>query len=439
MPSASVFLARAVLYRLPVTVVCAIVFRVHTPRPTTYPGRGLSANRRVDLIPLRQMTFSWKTLCQIASVGHKTTHPDGFEDGFKDGRESSTDDFQIPHSPLDRWIFSSLDLDHGSAVWWDDQVQTEYNRSISISIVNHFPQAAPEAVDTFVRYCSVRQRPSGLWTHQCGLPASLERLQAAHSLVEPTDHGPQGIMIERSHFAGVNGPIWKHTVPAFPNGCAAEKEHNQVAFHRWIVDKSNFRRLLLACAMQAATQMTGVSAIHLSINSIIGLIGEFLLMMVVDKIGRRKLVVGGNLPMCLTYVISTILLAQFPPEVNSSGAHWGFIIMTWVFNFCFASMGSLSWMIPAEIFDTATRARGVALGCMVCNFTNAVFFWAMLPETKQLPLEEMKKLFTETPWFIGNSIKSEHRVTETSILAQRIKTIGLEDLTGTTEHKEETA
>ncbi|GIJ81569.1 hypothetical protein Asppvi_000068 [Aspergillus pseudoviridinutans] len=269
---------------------------------------------------------------------------------------------------------------------------------------------------------------------------------------------------------------------------AAEKEHSQVTFYRWIVDKSNFRRLLLACAMQAATQMTGVSAIqyysvtifkqigidgtdtlrYQAINSIIGLIGEFLLMMVVDKIGRRKLVVGGNLAMCLTYVISTILLAQFPPEVNSTGAHWGFIIMTWVFNFCFASMGSLSWMIPAEIFDTATRARGVALGCMVsfafntligqvtpigmansgwrfyilfvvCNFTNAVFFWAMLPETKQLPLEEMKKLFTETPWFIGNSTKSERRVTETSILAQRIKTEGLEDKTGAIEHKEETA
>lgn len=64
-------------------------------------------------------------------------------------------------------------------------------------------------------------------------------------------------------------------------------------------------------------------------------------MMVVDKIGRRKLVVGGNLAMCLTYVISTILLAQFPPSVNNTGAHWGFIIMTWVYNFCFASMGSL--------------------------------------------------------------------------------------------------
>lgn len=63
----------------------------------------------------------------------------------------------------------------------------------------------------------------------------------------------------------------------------------------------------------------------------------------------------------------------------------------------------------------------------------------MLPETKQLPLEEMNKLFTESPWFIGNSTKSEHRVTETSILAQRIEKNGLEDKSDMTEHKELTA
>ncbi|KAF4177960.1 hypothetical protein CNMCM8927_000582 [Aspergillus lentulus] len=245
---------------------------------------------------------------------------------------------------------------------------------------------------------------------------------------------------------------------------AAEKEHSQVTFYLCNTNDGSLRYSILLGHHLYGTDTLRYQAI----NSIIGLIGEFLLMMVVDKIGRRKLIVGGNLAMCLTYVISTILLAQFPPEVDSTGAHWGFIIMTWVFNFCFATMGSLSWMIPAEIFDTATRARGVALGCMlsfafntmigqvtpigmansgwkfnilfvVCNFTNAVFFWAMLPETKQLPLEEMRKLFAESPWFIGNSTKSEHRVTETSILAQRIKSKGLEDKTGTSEHKEETA
>lgn len=42
----------------------------------------------------------------------------------------------------------------------------------------------------------------------------------------------------------------------------AEKEHAQVSFRRWIATKSNLRRILIACAMQAATQMTGISAIQ---------------------------------------------------------------------------------------------------------------------------------------------------------------------------------
>jgi hypothetical protein len=36
----------------------------------------------------------------------------------------------------------------------------------------------------------------------------------------------------------------------------------------------------------------------------------------------------------------------------------------------------------------------------VCNFTNAVFFWAFLPETKQRPLEEMNYLFAQAPIFV---------------------------------------
>jgi hypothetical protein len=35
---------------------------------------------------------------------------------------------------------------------------------------------------------------------------------------------------------------------------------------------------------------------------------------------------------------------------------------------------------------------------VVCNFTNAVYFWATQPETKQRPLEEMNYLFTNAPY-----------------------------------------
>ena len=50
----------------------------------------------------------------------------------------------------------------------------------------------------------------------------------------------------------------------------------------------------------------------------------------------------------------------------------------------------------------------------------------MLPETKKLPLEEMNKLFTESPWFVGNSVGRDYQTTETSMLADRIKNEGLD-------------
>jgi hypothetical protein len=43
----------------------------------------------------------------------------------------------------------------------------------------------------------------------------------------------------------------------------------------------------------------------------------------------------------------------------------------------------------------------------ICNFTNALFFWAMLPETKKRPLEEMNYLFTHAPLFVPGMKKVE--------------------------------
>lgn len=107
--------------------------------------------------------------------------------------------------------------------------------------------------------------------------------------------------------------------------------------------------------------------------------------------------------------------------------------MTWLYNFSFsATCGPLSWVIPAEIFDTRTRSKGVSIATMVsfafntligqvtdtamenlgykyyfvfiiCNFTNAVFFYLFLPETARKPLEEMNYLFTHAPILVSFS------------------------------------
>jgi MFS family permease len=161
-------------------------------------------------------------------------------------------------------------------------------------------------------------------------------------------------------------------------------------------------------------------------------------MMFIDRFGRRWTLITGNLGNMVTFIIATILLAKFPPSTNNTGAHWGFIIMTWLYNFSFsATCGPLSWIIPAEVFDTRTRSKGVSIATMtsfafntmigqvtpiamtniqyrfyfifvVCNFTNALFFYLLLPETKKVPLEEMNAMFSNAPWIVPLSKREDY-------------------------------
>lgn len=97
-----------------------------------------------------------------------------------------------------------------------------------------------------------------------------------------------------------------------------------------------------------------------------------------------------------------------------------------------SASGTMSWIIPAEIFNTATRSKGVSLATMVsfafntmigqvtpvalaavgwryyllfviCDVTNALFFYIFLPETKGLSLEAMDDLFTDSSWVVPRS------------------------------------
>jgi Na+/melibiose symporter-like transporter len=166
-----------------------------------------------------------------------------------------------------------------------------------------------------------------------------------------------------------------------------EHEHEAKSYMELFKDRSCFRRLFLTCALQASVQMTGVSAIqyysvtifkqmgiagddtlkYQAISSIIALIAQFLCILFIDHFGRRWPLILGNLGNMVTFIISTTLLAVFPPgTANNSAAAWGFIVITWIYNFSFsATCGPLSWIIPAEIFDTKTRSKGVSIATML--------------------------------------------------------------------------
>ncbi|KAF7158658.1 hypothetical protein CNMCM6106_005448 [Aspergillus hiratsukae] len=225
-------------------------------------------------------------------------------------------------------------------------------------------------------------------------------------------------------------------------------------------DWPNLRRTIIVMAVQASCQMTGVSAIQYfspqifaqigiptgttlqlsAVNAIIAFLGTSVCIWIIDSVGRRPLEIYGCLVMAVTFAVNCALIKIFPATSTNTGAHWGFISMTWLFNFVFfITSGPLSWAIPAELFGTAMRMKGVSCGAMtsfafntmigqvtpiaiaaigwrfyiifiVCNLGNALFFWAFLPETKCLNLEDMDELFYNSPTFVPGShwVPSSH-------------------------------
>ncbi|OLN89992.1 High-affinity glucose transporter 9 [Colletotrichum chlorophyti] len=250
----------------------------------------------------------------------------------------------------------------------------------------------------------------------------------------------------------VDDPFVRAEFEQIKTAVAIEHQLEARSYMELFRSRSSFRRLFLSSAIQASVQMTGVSAIqyysprifeqigiatddtlkYQGISNGLAIIAQTCAMLLIDRTGRRWPLIGGNLFNSLTFIIAAILLALFPPgESNNLGAQWGFIVITWLYNFSFSSTcGPLSWIIVAEVFDTRTRSKGVSIATMVsfafntmigqvtpeamesvgwrfyilfivCNITNAIFFWMFLPETARRPLEEMNELFSSPSWFVA--------------------------------------
>ncbi|KAH8811843.1 MFS sugar transporter-like protein [Xylogone sp. PMI_703] len=278
------------------------------------------------------------------------------------------------------------------------------------------------------------------------------------------DHGqPEKGMqtLARLHAHGDVNDAWvRAEFDQIQESITFEHENEAKSYIELFRNRSSFRRLFIACALQASIQMTGVSAIqyysvtiygqigisssdtlkYQAINNIIALVGEACCVLFIDRLGRRWPLICGNLFNMVTFIIAAILIAEFPPGTSkNNAAGWGFIAVTWLYNFSFsATCGPLSWVIPAEIFDTRTRSKGVSIATMtsfafntligqvtstamqnigyryyylfiVCNFTNALFFYLFLPETARLPLEEMNYLFTNAPYIVPGTNKEAYK------------------------------
>ncbi|KAF2084585.1 putative MFS monosaccharide transporter [Saccharata proteae CBS 121410] len=145
-----------------------------------------------------------------------------------------------------------------------------------------------------------------------------------------------------------------------------------------------------------------------------------------DRVGRRPLLLFGSVVMCFSHVIIAVLVGLYSDSWPTHKVQ-GWVSVGFLFAYMLAfgaSWGPVPWAMPAEIFPSSLRAKGVALSTcsnwlnnfiiglitppMVENtgygaytffaiFCGLSFFWVLffVPETNGRSLEQMDHVFKD--------------------------------------------
>ncbi|OJJ06503.1 hypothetical protein ASPVEDRAFT_56122 [Aspergillus versicolor CBS 583.65] len=169
-------------------------------------------------------------------------------------------------------------------------------------------------------------------------------------------------------------------------------------------------------------------------------------MLIIDKVGRKPMLIAGSIAMWIFMVIPAIIVAKFRHDWPSHEAGgWTAVVCIWLYTGSFgATWGPVSWTLVSEIFPLSIRSKGAAFGASsnwVNNFAVAFFVppmfeawawgtylffavflaggivwvWFCLPETKGASLEEMDRVF-----------KSRTGAEDAAMLAQARADVGLD-------------
>ncbi|XP_076958367.1 sugar transport protein 13-like [Bidens hawaiensis] len=213
----------------------------------------------------------------------------------------------------------------------------------------------------------------------------------------------------------------------------------------------NRPQLIIAVALQFFQQFTGINAIMFYapvlfstlgfkndaslysavITGAVNVLSTVVSIYSVDKVGRRFLLLQAGVQMFFAQLVIAIVLGIKVTD-NSNGLHSGFailvVIMICTFVSAFAwSWGPLGWLIPSETFPLETRSAGQSVTVcinlfftfviaqaflsMLCHFKFGIFLffsgwvlimsffvWFFVPETKNIPIEEMTERVWKQHW-----------------------------------------
>lgn len=162
----------------------------------------------------------------------------------------------------------------------------------------------------------------------------------------------------------------------------------------------------------------------------------------VDKVGRRALLLEAGGQMFLAQIVIAIILGIKVSDHSSNlGTSYAIIVVVMVCTFVAAfawSWGPLGWLIPSETFPLETRSAGQSITVcvnllftfviaqaflsMLCHLKFGIFIffsaWVLfmsvfvlffLPETKNVPIEEMSYRVWRKHWFWKRYIEDKEQ------------------------------
>ncbi|KAL4297928.1 hypothetical protein GQ457_12G003250 [Hibiscus cannabinus] len=230
---------------------------------------------------------------------------------------------------------------------------------------------------------------------------------------------------------------------------------------RDLLQRRNRPQLVIAVALQIFQQCTGINAIMFYapvlfdtlgfgndaalysavITGAVNVLSTVVSIYSVDKVGRRVLLLEAGVQMFFSQVIIAIILGLKVKD-HSDDLHKGFailvVVMVCTFVSAFAwSWGPLGWLIPSETFPLETRSAGQSVTVcvnllftfiiaqaflsMLCHFKFGIFLffsgWVvvmsiftlfLIPETKNVPIEEMAERVWKQHWFWRRFMDDEY-------------------------------
>ncbi|KAG8074071.1 hypothetical protein GUJ93_ZPchr0006g46098 [Zizania palustris] len=221
---------------------------------------------------------------------------------------------------------------------------------------------------------------------------------------------------------------------------------------RTLLQRRNRPQLVIAVLLQIFQQTTGINAIMFYapvlfstlgfksdaslysavITGAVNVLSTLVSVYSVDRVGRRMLLLEAGVQMFLSQVaIAVVLGIKVTDRSDNLGHGWAILVVVMVCTFVssFAwSWGPLGWLIPSETFPLETRSAGQSVTVcvnllftfviaqaflsMLCHLKYAIFAffsaWVVimslfvlffLPETKNVPIEEMTERVWKQHWF----------------------------------------